>query len=111
MTMADDQNAVQLDNVLVKQLLTSVQTLQLDMAALKSGATGGSNLIQPFLGAVTLSQTDSVVSGSDTDLLLSNRDLMKEETPRKNLLPVMRMTTMSSRCQRPVMRSWKQPLS
>ena len=37
------------------------------MAALKSGATGGSNLIQPPVGAATLSQTDSIVSGSSMD--------------------------------------------
>ena len=64
--MAEDQSAVQLDNALIKQLVSSVQTLQLDVAALKSGATGGSNLIQPPAGAATLSQTDSVVSGSST---------------------------------------------
>ena len=81
------------------------------MATLKSGATGGSNLIQPLLGAATPSQIDSVVSGSDTDppakqqISDEGRD-SKEEPP-----PVMRMTTMSSHCQRPVMRSWKQPLS
>lgn len=65
--MAEDQTAVQVDNALIKQLLTSVQTLQLDVAALKSGATGGSHLIQPPSGTATLSQTDSVVSGSSKD--------------------------------------------
>ena len=65
--MAEDQNVVQLDNALVKQLVTSVQTLQSEVAALKSGATGGSNLTQPPPGAATLSQTDSVASGNGTD--------------------------------------------
>ena len=65
--MAEDQSAVQLDNALIKQLVSSVQTLQSDLAALKSGATGGSNLIQPPAGAATLSQTDSIVSGSSKD--------------------------------------------
>ena len=65
--MAEDQNVVQLDNALVKQLVTSVQTLQSELAALKSGATGGSNVTQPPPGAATLSQTDSVASGNGTD--------------------------------------------
>ena len=50
----------QLDNDLVKQLLTTVQTLQSDVAALKSGATGGSSAQAPV---ATLSQTDSAVHG------------------------------------------------
>ena len=52
----------QLDNALVKQLLTTVQTLQSDVADLKSGATGGSSTQLPV---ATLSQTDSAVHGKD----------------------------------------------
>ena len=65
--MAEDQNVIQLDNALVKQLVTSVQTLQSEVAALKSGATGGSHVTQPPPGAATLSQNDSVASGNGTD--------------------------------------------
>lgn len=57
--MADKSNAD-----LIKALLTSVKSLQSDMAALKSGAIGGSNS-QPPTGDTTLLQTNSAVSGKD----------------------------------------------
>ena len=75
--MAEDQ---QLDNNLVTQLLTSVKTLQAEVAALKSGATGGSSS-QPSLA--TLSQTDSAVSGKDLPVkrLRSEEGEDSEEEP------------------------------
>ena len=60
--MAEDQPASQLENNLVTQLLTSVKTLQAEVAALKSGATGGSGSQPPL---ATLSQTNNTVSGKD----------------------------------------------
>ena len=109
--MAEDQNVVQLDNTLVKQLLTSVQTLQSDVAAMKSGATGGPNLTQPPPAQPLCRRPTALLVAVAWILPLSDRDPMMEETPSKNLLPVIRMMTMSSHCQRLVMRLWKRPLS
>ena len=66
--------------LLIKQLLTFVQTLQSDVAALKSGATGGSNS-QSLSGTATLLQTDSVVSGKEPKWLRSDEGGGSEEEP------------------------------
>ena len=52
----------QLDNALVKKLLTTMQIIQSDVATLKSGATSGSSSQPP---AATLSQTNNAVCGKD----------------------------------------------
>lgn len=58
--MSEEQSTLQLDSSLIKQFFTTIQTLQSDVAVLKSGATGGSRSQPQF---ATLSQTDSAVSG------------------------------------------------
>ena len=78
--MAEDQPASQLDNALVTQLLTSVKTLQAEVAALKDGATGGSS---SQLLLATLLQMDSTVSGKDQPIerLRSEKGEDSEEEP------------------------------
>jgi len=53
-----------LDNKLIRKLLTSVETLQSDVATLKSRATSGPSS-QLIWGTATLPETSSIVSGKD----------------------------------------------
>ena len=78
--MVEDQPASQMDNTLVTQVLILVKTLQAEVAALRSGATGGSGSQLPL---ATLLQTDSTGNGKDPPIkwLRSEEGEDSEEEP------------------------------
>ena len=55
----------------IKELLATVKSLQADMVELKSGATGGSNLLIDQSGRATLPSNGSKVSGNPRKRRLS----------------------------------------
>lgn len=70
----DDTSTVTIDTETFKDLVKTVQTIQADMAALKSGATGGSNPPAGFSGLATLPQNGSDVRGSPPRKRLRDED-------------------------------------